>query len=75
MSGEPSGPVAQREDELGKGSEQGRCRILFLAGSTGRDPLRDGPCRTPEEERAGKGKVVGGIKEQTRARCWISRVP
>jgi len=26
----------------------------------------DAPCRTPEEERAGRGTVVGGIKEQTR---------
>jgi enamine deaminase RidA (YjgF/YER057c/UK114 family) len=46
---------------------KGDVDILFLSGSTGRDPFEDGPCRTPEEERAGKGKVVGGIKEQTRA--------
>ena len=52
----------------GKGFRtKGDVDILFLGGSTGRDPLQDGPCRTPEEERAGKGKVVGGIKEQTRA--------
>jgi enamine deaminase RidA (YjgF/YER057c/UK114 family) len=52
----------------GKGFRtKGDVDILFLAGSTGRDPLEDAPCRTPEEERAGKGKVVGGIKEQTRA--------
>ncbi len=52
----------------GKGFRtKGDVDILFLGGSTGRDPLRDAPCRTPEEERAGKGKVVGGIKEQTRA--------
>ena len=44
---------------------KGDVDILFLSGSTGRDPFEDGPCRTPEEERAGKGKVVGGIKEQT----------
>jgi 2-iminobutanoate/2-iminopropanoate deaminase len=46
---------------------KGDVDILFLSGSTGRDPFEDGPCRTPEEERSGKGKVVGGIKEQTRA--------
>ncbi len=45
---------------------QGDVDILFLSGSTGRDPFEDAPCRTPEEERAGRGKVVGGIKEQTR---------
>ena len=52
----------------GKGFKtKGDVDILFLAGSTGRDPLSDAPCRAPEEERAGKGKVVGEIKEQTRA--------
>jgi len=52
----------------GKGFRtKGDMDILFLAGSTGRDPLLDAPCLTPEEERAGKGKVVEGIKEQTRA--------
>lgn len=45
---------------------KGDVDILFLSGSTGRDPFEDAPCRTPEEERAGRGKVVGGIKEQTR---------
>jgi len=45
---------------------KGDVDIIFLSGSTGRDPFEDAPCRTPEEERAGKGKVVGGIKEQTR---------
>lgn len=45
---------------------KGDVDILFCSGSTGRDPFEDVPCRTPEEERAGKGKVVGGIKEQTR---------
>lgn len=45
---------------------RGDVDILFLSGSTGRDPFEDMPCRTPEEERAGKAKVVGGIKEQTR---------
>src|SRR5207244_12940558 len=39
----------------------------FLSGETGRDPLEDAPCRTPEEEPAGKGKVVSmDIKQQTR---------
>jgi enamine deaminase RidA (YjgF/YER057c/UK114 family) len=45
---------------------RGDVDILFLSGSTGRDPFEDAPCRTPQEERDGKGKVVGGIKEQTR---------
>ena len=45
---------------------KGDVDILFLSGSTGRDPFEDAPCRTPDEERAGKGKVVGGIREQTR---------
>jgi enamine deaminase RidA (YjgF/YER057c/UK114 family) len=46
---------------------KGDVDILFLSGQTGRDPFEDAPCRTPEEERAGKGKVVpGGAKEQTR---------
>lgn len=45
---------------------KGDVDILLLSGSTGRDPFEDAPCRSPEEERAGKGKVVGGIKEQTR---------
>ena len=45
---------------------KGDVDILFLSGSTGRDPFEDAPCRTPEDERAGKGKVVGGIKEQVR---------
>ena len=45
---------------------KGDVDILFLSGSTGRDPFEDAPCRTPDQERAGRGKVVGGIKEQTR---------
>lgn len=41
--------------------------ILFLAGCTGRDPFEDAPNRSPEEERAGRGKVVdGGIRAQVR---------
>jgi enamine deaminase RidA (YjgF/YER057c/UK114 family) len=48
---------------------KGDVDILFLSGSTGRDPFEDAPCRTPDEERAGRGKVVGGIKEQTR-QAW-----
>jgi enamine deaminase RidA (YjgF/YER057c/UK114 family) len=49
---------------------KGDVDILFLSGSTGRDPFEDAPCRTPDEERAGRGKVVGGIKEQTRQCLW-----
>lgn len=49
---------------------RGDVDILFLSGSTGRDPFEDAPCRTPDEERAGKGKVVGGIREQTRQALW-----
>ena len=50
---------------------RGDVDILFLAGSTGRDPFQDVPCRTPEDERAGKSKMVaGGIKEQTRQCLW-----
>ncbi len=45
---------------------RGDVDILFLSGSTGRHPFEDAPCRTPDQERAGRGKVVGGIKEQTR---------
>lgn len=45
---------------------KGDVDILFLSGSTGRDPFADAPNRSPEEERAGRGKVVGGIKEQVR---------
>lgn len=45
---------------------RGDVDILFLSGSTGRDPLTDAPNRTSEEESAGRGTVVGGIKEQTR---------
>ena len=54
----------------GKGFRtRGDVDILFVAGSTGRDPFEDVPCRNPNDEREGKGKVVGGIVEQTRA-CW-----
>jgi enamine deaminase RidA (YjgF/YER057c/UK114 family) len=45
---------------------KGDVDILFLSGSTGRDPFEDAPCRTPQEERDGRGKVVGGIREQVR---------
>lgn len=45
---------------------KGDVDILFLSGSTGRDPFNDAPNRTPEEESAGRGNVVGGITEQTR---------
>ena len=45
---------------------KGDVDIIFLSGSTGRDPFNDAPNRTPDEERSGRGNVVGGIKEQTR---------
>jgi enamine deaminase RidA (YjgF/YER057c/UK114 family) len=45
---------------------KGDVDILFLSGSTGRDPFNDAPNRTPDEEGAGRGNVVGGIVEQTR---------
>src|SRR6266571_3221956 len=46
---------------------KGDVDILFLSGETGRDPFEDAPCRTPEEERAGRGKVMShDVKEQTR---------
>ena len=28
---------------------KGDVDILFLSGSTGRDPFEDGPCRTPDQ--------------------------
>lgn len=46
---------------------KGDVDILFLSGSTGRDPFED-EHRTRKE--LGKGKVVGGIKEQTRQCLW-----
>lgn len=49
---------------------RGDVDTLFLSGSTGRDPFEDAPCRTPNEEQEGRGKVVGGIKEQTRQCLW-----
>lgn len=46
---------------------RGDVDILFLSGTTGRDPFNDAPARSPEEERAGRGKVIpGGMREQTR---------
>ena len=39
--------------------------LIFCAGETGRDPEKDRQPKTWEEERAGVGVVVGGIKEQT----------
>ena len=50
---------------------RGDVDILFLSGSTGRDPLEDAPCRNSDDERAGKGKVVSlNMREQTR-QCWM----
>lgn len=45
---------------------RGDVDLIFLSGATGRDPFEDSPCRSFDDERAGKGKVVGGIREQTR---------
>src|SRR5947199_5448756 len=46
---------------------KGDVDILFLSGETGRHPFEDAPCRTPQDERDGKGKVVSmDVKEQTR---------
>jgi enamine deaminase RidA (YjgF/YER057c/UK114 family) len=45
---------------------RGNVDFVFLSGATGRDPFLDVPCRTPRDERAGKGKVVGGMRAQTR---------
>ncbi len=39
--------------------------IIWCGGHTGRDPETDKALASMEEERAGVGKVVGGIKEQT----------
>lgn len=51
----------------GKGFRtRGDVDILFVAGSTGRDPFNDVACRTPQDERDGKGVVVGDIRQQTR---------
>ena len=40
-------------------------KMIWLSGATGRDPDTDREPRNWEEERAGVGKVVGGIREQT----------
>ena len=47
---------------------RGDVDILFLSGSTGRDPFNDAPNRTPDEERALRGNVnvVGNVAAQTR---------
>jgi 2-iminobutanoate/2-iminopropanoate deaminase len=45
---------------------KGDVDILFMSGSTGRDPFEDAPNRTLEDEVSGRGKTVGGIREQTR---------
>jgi enamine deaminase RidA (YjgF/YER057c/UK114 family) len=45
---------------------KGDVDILFLSGSTGRDPFHDAPNRSADEENSGRGNVVGGITEQTR---------
>jgi len=45
-------------------------KIIWVSGHTGRNPDMDREPRNWAEERAGVGKVVGGIKEQTTA-CWM----
>ena len=45
---------------------RGDVDILFLSGSTGRDPFHDCAVVTDEDEQSAKGRVVGGIREQTR---------
>lgn len=50
---------------------KGDVDILFLSGSTGRDPLEDVPCRTSEDERAGKGKVVSSSMYEQTTQCWM----
>ncbi len=45
---------------------KGDVDLLFLSGSTGRYPYEDQQVITYEDYRSGKGKVVGGIREQTR---------
>ncbi len=44
-------------------------KMIWLSGTTGRDPDTDREPRNWEEERRGVGRVVGGIKEQTKA-AW-----
>ena len=45
-------------------------KIIWVSGHTGRNPETDRTPRNWDEERAGVGIVVGGIKEQTTA-CWM----
>ena len=45
---------------------KGDVDILFLSGSTGRNPFTDAAVVTHEDETISKGNVVGGIREQTR---------
>jgi enamine deaminase RidA (YjgF/YER057c/UK114 family) len=45
---------------------RGDVDIFFLSGSTGRDPFTDGAVVTDKDALSVKGKVVGGIREQTR---------
>ena len=45
-------------------------KIIWVSGHTGRDPEKDREPRSWQDERAGVGKVVGGIQEQTTA-CWM----
>lgn len=45
---------------------KGDVDIIFLSGSTGRHPLEDAPSFSWEDLRAGKSKVVGDVRKQTR---------
>lgn len=44
-------------------------KLIYLSGQTGRDPETDRAPRNWQEQRAGVGRCVGGIKEQTIA-AW-----
>ncbi len=45
-------------------------KIIWLAGTTGRDTDTDREPKNWEEERRGVGKVVGGVREQTKE-AWM----
>jgi len=65
--GNPLAPVAQRENELGKGvPNQGGCGYPFPGGSTGRSIAGTGLVGHRRRNEQGKGKSWGH-QEQTRA--------
>ncbi|MFC1995891.1 RidA family protein [Chloroflexota bacterium] len=49
----------------------GDISTVYLSGQTGRDPETDRQPRDAEDERKGAGKVVGGIREQTRQAMMV----